>query len=294
MSKNVHKYVTDRMIQKIMEAIKDGSAAPWQKPWSVNKVNYVTGIPYTGLNTWLLPDDSCEFITYKQLVKYLKGDKEQANRLTKGKRTFPVIFWKVIDIDEDNETNDEDEKQRFICRYYSVFKVSDIDVLETKICKTPIDSNKECDNFINALSTQAGLVFRTSGYKAFYTPSLDVVTVPPKDSFIASSEYYSTSFHEIIHWTGHKSRLDRLDTVISFGSSNYSKEELVAEMGSSILLGHFGINTERTEQNQVSYLRGWLKKLKDDEFYIISAAQKAQKAVNYLLEFEKDTQQLAV
>ena len=121
--------------------------------------------------------------------------------------------------------------------------------------------------------------------KAFYSPSCDRVVVPMKQQYKHINEYYSTTFHELTHSTGHKKRLDRLHTGAdaAFGSETYSKEELVAEIGSASFMNLLGIETVRTFRNSAAYIQSWLKVLKSDNKFIVSASSKAEKAVNYII-----------
>jgi antirestriction protein ArdC len=120
--------------------------------------------------------------------------------------------------------------------------------------------------------------------KAYYNPILDLVNMPPKKNFESDESYYGTLFHELIHSTGHTSRLNRkgLLEMAEFGSEPYSFEELVAEIGACYLESFGGISGSRFEQN-VSYINSWLKRLKDDKKLIILASAAAQKATDYIL-----------
>ena len=121
--------------------------------------------------------------------------------------------------------------------------------------------------------------------EAFYSPSRDRVVVPMKEQYENINEYYSTTFHELTHSTGHKSRLDRLETGAdaAFGSETYSKEELVAEIGSASLMNMLGIETPQTFKNSTAYIQNWLQVLKNDNKFIVSASSRAEKAVNFIL-----------
>ena len=121
--------------------------------------------------------------------------------------------------------------------------------------------------------------------EAYYSPSRDTVVVPMKEQYQHINEYYSTTFHELVHSTGHKNRLNRLETtaVASFGSETYSKEELVAEIGSATILSALEIETKRTFTNSIAYIQNWLNVLKNDNHFIISASSQAEKAVDYIL-----------
>ena len=121
--------------------------------------------------------------------------------------------------------------------------------------------------------------------KAFYSPSLDYIQVPCKEQYQHIEEFYSTLFHEMTHSTGHKTRLDRLEesNKAHFGSENYSKEELVAEIGSATLINKLGIGTNKSFNNSTAYIQSWLRVLKNDKKFIISASSRAEKAVKYIL-----------
>ena len=120
--------------------------------------------------------------------------------------------------------------------------------------------------------------------RAFYSPSRDSVTVPELSQYAKPEEFYSTLFHELAHATGHKSRLNRdgITHFCSFGSTDYSKEELVAEMTAAFLCGHCGIDNA-TIANSAAYLQGWIKALKGDKKLAVMAGAQAQKAANYIL-----------
>jgi antirestriction protein ArdC len=127
------------------------------------------------------------------------------------------------------------------------------------------------------------MVTHDGGQKAFYRPLTDTIHLPEKTRFASVEEYYSTLFHEHSHSTGHSSRLDRkLDTDPKpFGSADYGKEELIAEMSAAFLCSHAGIQP-RVIDNQAAYLAGWLKKLKQDKKLVISAAGQAQRAADWI------------
>jgi len=122
-----------------------------------------------------------------------------------------------------------------------------------------------------------------NGGSAFYRPSTDSITLPHMAQFSATAEYYSTLFHEMTHSTGHKSRLDRLEKTAFFGTEAYSKEELIAEIGAAALVNHAGLETPESFRNNAAYVQNWLQVLKNDKRFIVSAAGKAEKAVNLIL-----------
>ena len=119
---------------------------------------------------------------------------------------------------------------------------------------------------------------------AYYSPAQDVIHIPSLWQYEYPEEYYSTALHEIVHSTGHVNRLNRpgLQTV-AFGSKNFNKEELIAEIGCACLMNHLGIQTDHSIRNSAGYVQGWLRALQDDKRMIVFAAGQAEKAVNYVL-----------
>ena len=122
-----------------------------------------------------------------------------------------------------------------------------------------------------------------SGVYYLYRPSTDEIVLPIRKQFVSTAEYYSTVFHELTHSTGHKSRLNRLDRTAFFGTEAYSKEELVAEIGAATLVNFCGLETPASFRNNAAYIQNWLQVLKNDTRFIVSAAGKAEKAVNLIL-----------
>ena len=119
--------------------------------------------------------------------------------------------------------------------------------------------------------------------EAFYRPSTDSITMPLQEQFKTAGDYYSTLFHEITHSTGHKTRLDRISEMASFGSADYSTEELVAEIGSASILSTIGLQDSKTLEQSASYCKSWLKALKNDKKMIVIASARAEKAIQLIL-----------
>ena len=119
--------------------------------------------------------------------------------------------------------------------------------------------------------------------RPFYRPSTDEIVLPLRKQFVSTAEYYSTVFHEISHSTGHPSRLNRLNRAAFFGTEEYSKEELCAEITSAALVNHCGMESTSSFRNNTAYIQNWLSVLQGDKRFIVSAAGKAEKAVNLIL-----------
>ncbi|WP_180236346.1 ArdC family protein [Bacillus wiedmannii] len=281
----VYEYVQQKIIDAIEFAIEEGGTVPWRKPWK-NGVprNYITKDPYRGINLLLL--DGGSYLTYKQLQDIRKKDKNI--KLRKGAKQHPVYFWKVVD--KSSDESEEENGTYFLFRYYKVYSVSDVEGIEEDYIANDNEAFETCENLIKAYKEEVPISVRVSD-KAYYSPSSDMIVVPKLNQFESSIEHYSTVFHEMIHSTGHTTRLDRFDGKDStiFGSESYSKEELVAEIGSNMLLAMFGLEDDRQHENSISYLHGWLTRIKEDPRLITSAAQKAQKAADFILHFAEST-----
>ncbi len=265
--------VTDRIIEQLNQGI-----IPWQKPWIARgaAISHVTGKPYSILNQLMLRKPG-EYLTYNQC-------KAEGGCVRKGEKAQMVVFWKFIDR-EDADTHETVKVP--LLRYYSVFHVSQCEGIKEKHL-SPLPGTAESDDAADAIITdyisREGVTLQeVEGNSAFYQPFTDSVTVPTKAQFTETAEFYSTVFHELTHSTGHEKRLNRLDKVACFGSDDYSKEELVAEIGAAALVNHVGLETAKSFRNSAAYLQNWLTVLKSDKRFIVSAAGKAEKAVNLIL-----------
>lgn len=293
MANSVYDFVTN----KIIEQLEKGNI-PWQKPWVGSRpINYITRKPYRGINLFLL-DKGGEYITFNQISELRK--KNPDIKLKKGCKRYMVVFYKPYSKKVDNvETDDidnmddmegiedkkENEKTTFVLRYYYVYHISDVEGLESKLPKFENNPIEEAERIIDNFKEKPQIMYVEPG-SAYYVPLLDYINIPPIDRFKKVEEYYSTLFHELVHSTGHKKRLNRFAEekiqLASFGSADYSREELVAEMGAAMLCGSCGIENI-TIENSVAYIQSWLKVLKNDKTFVIRAAALAQKACDYIL-----------
>ena len=193
--------------------------------------------------------------------------------------------WNII---EKEETNSKGEKEIIgipILKYYNVFHISQVEGVEP--LEKPFSDVQPVENaeqLINDYVTRERINYKeTISDKAYYSPLTDSVVVPSKNQYQNVNDFYATTYHELIHSTGNKSRLNRITKLAAFGSHEYSKEELVAEIGSATLLNLLGLETSKTFRNTAAYIQSWLKVLKNDNRFIVSAASKADKAVDYIL-----------
>jgi len=270
---DIYAEVTKRIIDQMEQGI-----IPWQKPWvaSGQAISRSTGKAYSLLNQMLLGRGG-EYVTFKQC-------QQEGGKVKKGEKASMVVFWKFIE-QEDEATGEK--KQVPFLRYYNVFHIDQCEGLAAKrLPSLPQTANADeaAENIIAAYVQRSGVrVKHQEGDRAFYTPSDDTVTLPLLAQFAETAEYYSTAFHELTHSTGHSSRLNRLEKVAFFGSEAYSKEELVAEIGAAALVNHAGLETANSFRNSAAYVQNWLKVLRDDKRFIVSAAGKAEKAVSLIL-----------
>lgn len=149
-----------------------------------------------------------------------------------------------------------------------------------------------CEDILNNMPLKP--LIKNGGDRAYYSPSFDLVQMPELKYFKSSPDYYSVLFHEVIHSTGHHSRLNRFkagEKPARFGDAEYSREELTAELGAAYLCNVAGIENEATKNNHVGYLKSWIAALKNDKTMIIYAAQKAFKAAAFILNDKEDEQQ---
>lgn len=280
---NVYEMVTERIIAELEKGV-----IPWEKPWTgvrSGAYNRVSKRPYSLLNQMLLKHTG-EYATYKQW-------QDLGGQVKKGEKSEIVVFWKIFEAEETNKDTGEKETKKIpLLRYYNVFHISQVEGVEPlapEQLNDEVEPIEEADKIITDYITREHIEFtECRSNEAYYSPSQDAVVVPMKEQYKVINEYYSTTFHELTHSTGHKNRLNRLETgaVAAFGSETYSKEELVAEIGSASLMNLLGIETVKTFRNSAAYIQSWLQVLRNDNKFIVSASSKAEKAVNYILAAE--------
>lgn len=279
MSTNVYQMVTDRIIAEL-----EKGSIPWKRPWTgvnTGAYNRISNKPYSLLNQMLLGRGG-EWATFKQWT-------DLGGHIRKGEKSSFVVFWKIQPYEDINADGEKVVKQIPLLRYYNVFHISQVDGVEPKPQKElhEVEPIEAAETIKEDYKEREHLqIVETVTNKAFYSPALDYINVPCKEQYQNANEFYSTLFHEMVHSTGHKTRLDRFATgeKVAFGSESYSKEELVAELGSAMLLNQIGIETPQTFKNSAAYIQNWLQVLRNDNKFIVSAASKAEKAVNFILD----------
>lgn len=299
---DVYKAVTEQLI-----AMMDEGTVPWHKPWFCGQPrNLVSGKPYRGINAFLLglltgPGQSSPFwLTFKQ-AKQLGGS------VRKGEKSTMVVFWKT-GTRKDRDTLDDDgqplERRFMLARYYRVFNLDQTDEVRIPQPRQEEMAGHEPPTPGERLDLDQGdQVFADYAAKwkidvqhghprAAFDIKADRIIIPDADTFSGPEEYHCTRFHEAVHSTGTSLRLKRpgIEQFDYFGSHQYSEEELVAEIGASLLMGVCGIERKTVLENSAAYLRTWRRKLTADPKIIVTAAQRAQKAADFILDEQPEEQ----
>ena len=297
------------LIDNINNTIIEGLQAKglqWFKPfkdsvtmqWSALRSN---GTPYKGINQFILSAKAMEkgwvnkWYTFAQVSKL-------GGRVNKGEKSTDVYLWKVnfaVEIAgktqyfsriEDVPSNlQKDAKKAFYLQVFKVFSISQTDLpLDTPsqpVEVSELEADAHAESILEAWCKEVTLKHSGQG-RAYYSPSGDYIHMPAKttEQWKSNGDYYKVFFHEAIHSTGHESRLNRLDKTANFGSDEYSKEELVAELGALYLEAITGIVTIVDDvKNSQAYINGWISKFKSDPKLIMSASTKSHEAVELIL-----------
>lgn len=287
MGKSVYEIVSERVIASIEEAIQTNAPLVWQKPWVFANPprNFISQRAYSGINTLLLTGG--EYITWSQICDLKKQNPDVA--LKKGSRREMVVYFNVLEPKKDEPSGDEaakpERKPHGYLRYYYVYNVNDVNGITPTppVEKYHHDPIEKAQSVFDAYIKREEICLEQAERDgASYSPLLDKIKLPLMEQFKDIGEYYSTAFHEAVHSTGATKRLNR-NLAAPTSQTEYSKEELVAEMGATMLMGRCGIMTARTEKNSVAYLRSWLEALKNNPTMLVSASAKAEAAAKFIL-----------
>ena len=263
----------------IIEKLQNGKM-PWKQTWNNYGParNYVSKKCYRGINSLILNNTEYEyplFLTFLQV-------KELGGYIKRGSESIPVIYWKTLEFE-----NEDAIKRIPFLRYYNVFNVDCLEGVTLKLPTTYINDPIECcENILNEMPSKP--IIEYGGDEPYYNWKEDRVKMPHRENFILSDEYYATLFHELAHSTGHGSRLNREECTKPsiYGSGDYCKEELVAEIATCFLCGEAGISN-KTIDNSAAYIQFWIERLthmlREDNKAFARASAKAQKAADYIL-----------
>ena len=278
---DLYQMVTDRIINSLETGV-----IPWHQPWCLigsGAFNRVTRKPYSLLNQMCLIHDG-EYASFDQW-KALGGV------IKKGEKAETVVFWKKLesDVDSSEEDSKSDTKPKFVLRYYKVFHISQVagvSPLSTAEKEHQHIRIPKAEELISGYINREGITLEEEkGNEAYYSPAEDRIHIPALCQYKDISEYYSTLIHEMVHSTGNINRLNRPGLAKArFGSEDYSKEELIAEIGAASILNGLGIESDDSFANSVGYIENWLSKLRKDKYLIVRAASAAEKAAKFILD----------
>lgn len=285
--------VTDTIIRLLEQGI-----APWQKPWDATgslemPINPTTGKAYRGGNVIHLfavamsrGYDDPRWMTYRQAQEY-------DWQVRKGEKGTQIEFWDVKRITAGEpepgqpvEDDQPEKRSRLIHRVYTVFNASQIDGIPPFQAKQRTLFEVE-DAGERILAGSGAEIHHDQIDRAFYSRGKDSIHLPRREFFPDAAGYYGTALHELAHWTGHPSRLDRptLNESYRFGDPAYAQEELRAELASVFLAAERGIPHQPARH--AAYVASWIKALKNDKNEIFRASADAAKATDYLFELER-------
>ena len=273
---DVYQIITDRIL-----ALLDAGVNPWRKPWHAAAwkppQNLLSRRPYRGVNVILLglsPYDSPYWVSFKQAI-------QAGGSVKKGEKASLAVFWKLYDNPKKGQPAEREKIP--VLRYYHVFNVEQCEGVAypqpEAVPSFPHGPIAEAERIAAAMPNPPTIT-HTDESRAYYRQETDSVNVPPLERFDKAAEFYATLNHELIHATGAKTRLAR-KLGSPFGSLDYGREELIAEMGSAYLCGLAGI-LDQTEDNSAAYLDGWRAIIKQDRRAVVLAAGAAQKAVDFI------------
>ncbi|HEV7380565.1 MAG TPA: zincin-like metallopeptidase domain-containing protein [Dyadobacter sp.] len=298
MSESEKRDYRQELTSNIMKMVEAGTA-PWQKPWNADAAaahlampyNAASGRAYRGGNSiWLMAkamekaEFDPRFVTYNQA-------KDNDWQVKKGERGTSVEYWQ-FDKEEKRKdpTTGKDETVRIKLDnprvfYATVFHASQIDGIPKYEPRVPENGWKPVEQAENIMAGSKAKIIHDQVDRAYYAPSSDSVHLPPKEAFPRDVDYYEVAMHELAHWSGHESRLNR-DLTGSFGSESYAKEELRAQMASLYLSAETGVpfNPDR----HASYQNSWLQVLQNDKNEFFRAAKDAEVIADYILDLQKE------
>jgi len=275
--RDLYQEVTD----KIIAALEAGTA-PWQRPWTAlaefgTPHNGITGRHYNGINTVLLFLEAqargfadSRYMTFKQAS-------EAGFKIRKGAKSIPVYFFKKLEVEErDPDTGESKTKGIPYLTEYRVFNAQDIEGIPV-----PATANHHWEpiDVMEKLVKRLGVEIQYGGNRAFYDVTKDNIRLPLRGQYPSKEAFYGTLAHEIAHWTGAPSRLNR--QFGRFGDEAYSREELRAEIGAAMLAAQYGVPTSIEDHS--AYVSSWIKALKNDKREIFRAASDASKIVTFLI-----------
>jgi antirestriction protein ArdC len=280
MKRDLYAEVSARIVAEL-----EAGAPPWVKPWSATPgantpCNAVSNRPYSGCNVVMLWMTQAvgyrtpRFLTFKQAL-------ELGGNVRKGEHGTKVYFVKQLHVRDESAADSSGMRIVPMMREYTVFNVAQCENLPDSIIsgkpmrvRNPDTRDELADAFLHS----TGADIREGHGEAFYVPSRNFISMSAFAGFNGADHFYNVAFHELTHWSGHNSRLDR-DLKNRFGSRNYAAEELIAELGAAFLCAEFGFDGD---VRNAGYIRSWIELLKADKRAFFTACSRASKAADFL------------
>jgi antirestriction protein ArdC len=282
---DVYARVTDSIVAHLEQGVR-----PWVRPWNADHAagrvalpRRHSGEPYRGINILLLwAETMTKGFAQPVWMTYRQAEALHAH-VRRGERGSLVVYADRCVRTGVDAHGEELETEFPFLKAYTVFNVEQIEGLpDTYYTSAPQPSTRLPPiDAAEAFLAATGATIRHAGHQAYYSPSADVVVLPPPESFLDAEAYAATKAHELTHWTKHPTRLDRNLGGTRVGDEGYAREELVAELGAAFLCSELGVTAEPREDH-AAYLAHWLRILKADKRAILQAAAHAQKAMDYL------------
>ncbi|MBJ2232560.1 DUF1738 domain-containing protein [Pseudomonas simiae] len=305
--RDIYQDVTDKIVTALGQGV-----APWIKPWTSTgssnhgthqpfPINAITRRAYSGINLPLLwAEARLQGFTQDRWLTFNQA-KKAGGRIRKGEHSTLAVLYKPMEREEQTETGQPvlDENGEPKVAYFGILwrhflfnieQTEGLDALNGPLIETepsePFQANSAAENLL--LSSGAKVIHRPAD-QAFYHPLRDFIQLPTKAQFQDEGGYYATALHELTHWTGHHSRLQRegVTSPCPFGSPGYAFEELIAEMGAAFLCAYAGVQGELRHEG---YIDSWLGLLKADKRAIFRASGQARTASEYVLNLERKWQ----
>lgn len=284
-----YKLITDRILADLETGV-----APWAKPWKVDAkgqkvrvssgfpMNFSTGKQYRGVNIWLLLGAAQQHVFSKNAWATFKQIEAMGGSVRKGSKSERVFFNSKIEKEPTGaageRVNDRGMVEFWVLKAYNVFNIDQVDGIDLAegVADHVTDLPEDTSELVDALDID----LRHGSERAFFSPAGDFIAMPDPAAFVDLDSYKATLFHEIGHWTGAASRLNR-EFGKRFGDSAYAFEELVAELSAAFLAMEYGLEAQL---QHASYIASWIKMLKDHEQAFFRAASEAQKVLDYIRE----------
>jgi antirestriction protein ArdC len=277
---------------RIIAALEAGTP-PWRQPWDGAKSggpmrphNAVTGTAYRGINTLILGMSPLAFMSGDPRWATYRQAAQRGWQVRKGERGTTAYFFKRIEVAERDDSRADERRIVPVLRAFHVFHASQVDGIAPYVAPGVEDAPWRMPSATETIVRRSGAKIRIGGDRAFYAPASDHVQMPPPAAFRSADGFASVLLHELAHWTGAESRLNR-DLRGRFGSADYAREELRAEIAQVMICAELGL-AECEFTNGAAYVASWLARLRDDRKEIFRAASDAQRIADYLLAFHPE------